>query len=350
MEVKVAIPKSETETPPPPSTSQENESERTSLETSSVQSKESNEGNENLEKSPLSDSSNEIKPPYEKCILFISRPLPSREVMFQSPLRSQTTFHPSLSQGPPRQSPSLSHSINLGASSYHYHSYGTDSVPLPPSRSLSSSLHGYDAPYKRGNYSIPNLSSFKDSPDLRPQYSSYNGVNNDYSNGFFSNSFEKGSRSLYPSNGYEYPYVSREDLNPSIPLSTSQEIYPERPYSANLSSFGETPHTSLPSAFETELLPVSIFITVLYSLESKKQSLSSFGLYPSKVSPCPPRTHANYEPKLSPRFSPSIRSPYYPFLSFLSSTSFYSRICFTLFRLYSGHTNPLPTFSSFDEF
>lgn len=307
MEVKVAIPKSETETPPPPSTSQENESERTSLETSSVQSKESNEGNENLEKSPLSDSSNEIKPPYEKCILFISRPLPSREVMFQSPLRSQTTFHPSLSQGPPRQSPSLSHSINLGASSYHYHSYGTDSVPLPPSRSLSSSLHGYDAPYKRGNYSIPNLSSFKDSPDLRPQYSSYNGVNNDYSNGFFSNSFEKGSRSLYPSNGYEYPYVSREDLNPSIPLSTSQEIYPERPYSANLSSFGETPHTSLPSAFETELLPVSIFITVLYSLESKKQSLSSFGfLYPSKVSPCPPRTHANYEPKLSPRFSPSI--------------------------------------------
>ena len=307
MEVKVAIPKSETETPPPPSTSQENESERTSLETSSVQSKESNEGNENLEKSPLSDSSNEIKPPYEKCILFISRPLPSREVMLQSPLRSQTTFHPSLSQGPPRQSPSLSHSINLGASSYHYHSYGTDSVPLPPSRSLSSSLHGYDAPYKRGNYSIPNLSSFKDSPDLRPQYSSYNGVNNDYSNGFFSNSFEKGSRSLYPSNGYEYPYVSREDLNPSIPLSTSQEIYPERPYSANLSSFGETPHTSLPSAFETELLPVSIFITVLYSLESKKQSLSSFGfLYPSKVSPCPPRTHANYEPKLSPRFSPSI--------------------------------------------
>ena len=65
MEVKVAIPKSETENPPPPSTSQENESERTSLETSSVQSKESNEGNENLEKSPLSDSSNEIKPPYE---------------------------------------------------------------------------------------------------------------------------------------------------------------------------------------------------------------------------------------------------------------------------------------------
>ena len=131
----------------------------------------------------------------------------------------------------------------------------------------------------------------------------YNGVNNDYSNGFFSNSFEKGSRSLYSSNGYEYPYVSREDLNPSIPLSTSKEIYPERPYS----SFGETPHTSLPSAFETELLPVSMFITVLYSLESKKQSLSSFGyLYPSKVSPRPPRAHANSEPKLSPRLSTSI--------------------------------------------